>query len=142
MPSDDEELQRIRERMLRQFMSQGREPSMEVRVVNTEPVPLTDSDFDSFVSSKRYVVVDFWAPWCAPCRMVSPIVEQLAKDYAGKIDFAKVNVDDNPMVASRFMIRSIPTIMFFANGKPVDAVIGAVPRAFLETKIKRNFVLN
>jgi thioredoxin 1 len=77
------------------------------------------------------VVVDFWAPWCAPCRMVAPIIEQLAEEYDGRVRFAKVNVDEAPGVASRYGIRSIPTIGIFRDGEPVNGVVGAVPKQVL-----------
>lgn len=76
-------------------------------------------------------VVDFWAPWCAPCRMVAPIIESLAEEYEGKVSFAKVNVDEVPGVASRYGIRSIPTIGIFKNGEAINGVVGAVPKQVL-----------
>ena len=81
-------------------------------------------------------VVDFWAPWCGPCRMVGPIVEQLAREYAGKVAFGKLNVDENPMVAGSFGIQSIPTMIAFQNGKAVDGLLGAVPKAQIEKLFK------
>lgn len=89
-------------------------------------VTITDSSFKSEVlESKMPVVVDFWAPWCAPCRIVSPIIDELAKDYAGKVKVGKMNVDENPDVPGQFGIMSIPTILIFKNGKPVKTMIGA-----------------
>jgi len=81
------------------------------------------------------VMVDFWAVWCGPCRMIAPTVEELAKEYAGKIKVAKLNTDENQDIASRYKIMGIPTIMFFKNGERVDQIVGAVPKGQLKAKI-------
>lgn len=97
---------------------------------------VTTGTFDNMVlQSPNLVMVDFWATWCGPCRIVAPVVEELAKDYAGKVTFVKVNTDENPDLASRFNIRGIPTLMFFKDGKQIDQVVGAVPKAQLKSKI-------
>lgn len=89
-------------------------------------IVFTDQNFDNeAMKSDVPVVVDFWAPWCAPCRVVSPIIEELAKDYQGKVKVGKLNVDDNPNTASQYGIMSIPTISIFKGGKPVKMMIGA-----------------
>ena|SRR5579872_1178330 len=96
----------------------------------------TDSSFESEVlQAKLPVLVDFWAPWCAPCRIVGPIVEELAKEYEGKIKVGKVNVDDNQQVASKFGIMSIPTLMLFKGGQPVKTMIGAQSKENLKKGI-------
>lgn len=104
--------------------------------MNNFVVEGTDSNFEmEVIKSEMPVLVDFWAPWCGPCRMVAPVVEELAKDYAGKIKVVKVNTDENGMVAGQYGIRSIPTLGIFKNGKLVDGVIGAVPKQHIEGKI-------
>lgn len=102
-------------------------------------VTVTDADFESVVEQNTgLTVVDFWATWCAPCRMIAPVLEQLAEEYAGKARVAKLDVDTNVRTASRFQVRSIPTLLFFKDGKVVDQVIGAVPKPQLEMKFKEH----
>lgn len=99
-------------------------------------INVTSSSFEKDVAQAAgLVVVDFWATWCGPCKIISPIVEELATEYAGKAAFGKINTDENPDLASRFNIRGIPTLMFFKNGKNVDQLVGAVPKATLAAKI-------
>jgi thioredoxin 1 len=101
--------------------------------------PVTDANFETEVEKHDgLAVVDFWATWCGPCRMIAPIVEQLAADYAGKAKVLKLDVDTNQRTAMRFNIRSIPQILFFKNGKVVDTVVGAVPRTTLEAKFREH----
>ncbi|MCS7138294.1 MAG: thioredoxin [Candidatus Caldarchaeum sp.] len=130
--SYDDELERIRMRKLAEMMSR-REAQAKPPI--SEPVELNDLNFDEFVSKNNFVVVDFWAEWCAPCRAIAPVVKELAKQYAGKVVFGKLNVDENPRTASRFSIMGIPTLLFFKGGKLVDMVVGAVPKRVLEARI-------
>ncbi|MFA5353332.1 MAG: thioredoxin [Thermodesulfovibrionales bacterium] len=96
----------------------------------------TGANWDKDVlQSNGLVMVDFWAVWCGPCRMVAPTVEELAKEYAGKVTIGKLNTDENPDVASKYKIMGIPTIMFFKNGEKVDQVVGAVPKPQLKAKL-------
>ncbi len=133
----DENIDQIREKVLHRMMNDNDTS----KSVSTKPMKLTDQNFVQEVQKADLMVVDFWAEWCGPCQYVSPVIEELASDYAGKVSFGKLNVDENPMVSQKFMIRSIPTIMFFKNGKMVDAQIGAVPKQFLDQKIKKHMAL-
>jgi thioredoxin 1 len=102
-------------------------------------VEVTDDNFATEVEGNQgLTVVDFWATWCAPCRMIAPMVEQLASDYSGKVRVGKLDVDSNQKTAMRFNVRSIPTILFFKDGKLVDQVVGAVPKPALEAKFKEH----
>ncbi|MGA7952274.1 MAG: thioredoxin [Gloeobacterales cyanobacterium] len=101
--------------------------------------PVTDATFkDEVLDSELPVLVDFWAPWCGPCRMVAPVVDEISQQYAGRIKVVKMNTDENPEVASTYGIRSIPTLMVFKGGTRVDMVVGAVPKTTLATTLERH----
>jgi thioredoxin 1 len=100
--------------------------------------PVTDSTFKAEVlDSDAPVLVDFWAPWCGPCRMVGPVVDEIADQYGEKLKVVKVNTDENPQIASQYGIRSIPTLMIFKGGEKVDMVVGAVPKTTLSTTVEK-----
>lgn len=100
-------------------------------------IEITDQNFSETVSgSDKPVLVDFWAVWCGPCRMVGPIVEELAQEYEGKAVIGKLDVDSNPGISMEFGIRSIPTLLIFKNGKVVDKIVGAVPKSVLKGKLE------
>jgi len=98
---------------------------------------VSDTSFENEVlKSELPVLVDFWAAWCAPCRQISPIVDKLAEDYAGRIKFCKLNVDENPLAAGKFQVQSIPLLLFFKSGKVIEQIRGAVPEAVIRTKLE------
>jgi thioredoxin 1 len=106
----------------------------QIRIMALE---ITDSNFDELVlKSDKPVVVDFWAEWCGPCKMIGPLINEMSKDYEGKALVGKVNVDQNANVSAQFGVRSIPTVLFIKNGEVVDKSVGAVPKSTLETKLK------
>ena len=103
------------------------------------PIEVTDATFKQEVlEATPLTVVDFWAPWCGPCRMIAPVIEELASEYTGRVKFVKVNTDDNFESSSRYGIRGIPTIGFFKGGQLVDTVVGAVPKKTLQTTIDKH----
>ena len=132
----DEELVSIRERKKRDFMAEMNQAKDKASWPGV-PVEITDSNFESNAKQYSSLVVDCWAPWCGPCRMIAPTVEALAKDYKGKVAFGKLNTDENMSISTKFGIMSIPTLLFFKNGQLVDKMIGAVPRQQIEERMKK-----
>jgi thioredoxin 1 len=99
---------------------------------------LTQMSFqEEVIENEGVVLVDFWAPWCGPCRMVAPILEEVDRDYEGLAKVVKVNVDENPELSSQFNVMSIPTLIIFKNGQPVDGAVGALPKAAIEAKLEQ-----
>jgi thioredoxin 1 len=134
----EEELEKIRRRKLKKILDEI--SSDKNRAFPANPVEMNGENFDEMVRGNPLVVVDCWAPWCGPCRMVAPIVEELAKEYGGRILFGKLNVDDNREINLRYNIMSIPTFLIFKNGKLVDRIIGALPKNMLEKEIKKHLL--
>ena len=124
-----DELEEIREKKMHELMNQMATPKID------KPIVVSDRNFDQTIKNYRLVVVDCWAAWCAPCRMIAPVVEELAKDYSGKVVFGKLNVDENPETQQRFGIMAIPTLLVMKGGQEVDRIVGALPKSQLESKI-------
>lgn len=97
---------------------------------------VTEENFDDLVKSSSFIVIDCWAPWCGPCRMLSPIIEELAEEYPDEVTFGKLNVDENAKIAEKFGITAIPTLLFFRKGKHVDTLVGAVPKNIIKGKVQ------
>ena len=121
------------EELKKQLIYRGRNMSEEMP---DTPLEVTDADFDDAVKKYKTIVIDCWAPWCGPCRMIGPIIEELAKEMQGKIVFGKLNVDENPSISMKHQIMSIPTMLIFKNGNLIDKIIGAMPKEILKQKLE------
>jgi thioredoxin 1 len=132
----DRELEDIRRKKMEEMQAMAEGRSMEGTMPDT-PVTVEDSTFDQLVGRYNLMVIDCWASWCGPCLMVAPIVDELARSYAGKVVFGKLNVDENPQTAGRFGIMSIPTLLIVKNGSEVDRIVGAVPKQVIESTVRK-----
>jgi thioredoxin 1 len=121
------------EQLKKQYIKGGK--TMEKKWPDT-PIHLIDADIDETITKFPTIVIDCWAPWCGPCRMIGPIIEELAKDMQGKIVFGKLNVDENPQTSMKYGIMSIPTMLVFKNGQLVDRFVGAMPKEMVLQKLK------
>ncbi|MGD8565293.1 MAG: thioredoxin [Candidatus Bathyarchaeota archaeon] len=129
---EDEELERIKRKKMKELMRLG-----ENKVMSDKPVQITDSDFNEIISKHPIVLVDCWAPWCGPCTAIAPIVEEIAREYSGKVFVGKLNVDQNPMTANSFQIMGIPTLLIIKEGKEVDRIVGLVPKQNIQTRLEK-----
>lgn len=124
-----DELEQIREKKLRELREQMSTPKID------KPIVVSDRNFDQTTKSYPLLIVDCWAAWCAPCRAIAPIVDELAKEYSGKVVFGKLNVDENPETTQRFNVMAIPTLLVMKDGQEVDRVVGILPKNQLEAKV-------
>lgn len=131
--SDDKEVERIRKEKAKDLTRKADNPAKKPM----EPITVTDATFQETINKNSAVVIDCWAPWCGPCRMMSPIVDEMARENGDRITFGKLNVDENPEVTCNFNVMSIPTLLVFKDGKLVDRIVGAMPKPTLEERINR-----
>jgi thioredoxin 1 len=131
---EENEIEQIRLKKIKAMLDKAtKQPSS----VDKQPIVLTDGNFSTNIAANELMVVDFWAPWCGPCRSVGPIIEELASQYSGKVRFGKMNVDENQVVPSTFRVMSIPTIIVFHRGKAVERIVGAYPKTQIEAIFRR-----
>ncbi|MFW5928148.1 MAG: thioredoxin [Thermoplasmatota archaeon] len=130
--TEDKEVEELKQKMVEEMMNED-EKSLDYP---DSPITLTDSDFQEKLEKYPLVLVDFWAAWCGPCKMMEPVIEDLAQEYEGDIVFGKLNVDQNQRVPSQFQVSGIPTLILFKNGEMVDRMVGAQNKQMLEQKIK------
>jgi thioredoxin 1 len=134
--SMDDELARIREKRRQELTDKMKHTGKAGSISNVD-----EMHFKEFISTHPFAVIDFWAEWCGPCRRVAPVMDELAKEFAGKVAFGKCNTDDNRVLAMEFNISAIPAIMLFKNGQLADRIIGAYPKEAVREKIVRRFGL-
>jgi thioredoxin 1 len=103
-----------------------------------KPLKVTDANIDEILEKNRLLLVDFWAEWCGPCRMIAPVIEEIAREHGGRLVVAKLNVDENPHTAMRFQTMSIPTLILFREGKLVERIVGAAPKGMIEARLQRH----
>ena len=128
----DEELKHIKERKLAEFRARKR--------MNIGPVHVTDADFDETIKKHPLALIDFWAAWCGPCRALAPTIEELSREYIGKVFVGKLDVDENPQKAEGYQVFSIPTLLVLRNGKEVERIVGCVPKKHIENALKKHIV--
>ncbi len=134
----DDELARLREKRMQELTGKMKEGEKKA----AGGVSMVDElHFREFISTNPFAVIDFWAEWCGPCRRIAPVMDELSKEFAGKVAFGKCNTDDNRRIAMEFTISAIPAIMLFSHGRLVDRIIGAYPREAIRDRIVRAFSL-
>lgn len=139
---EDEELERIKRKKLRELMNRFSEKEKNEEIPTI--IKVNDDDFQEKVlelSKKVPVIVDFYADWCAPCRILSPTLEKIAREYKGKIVLAKVNVDESQIIAGEFNIMSVPTVIIFKDGTPIESFVGALPEPHIKDLLKRRRII-
>ena len=135
--SSDVEAEQIKQKKMAEMMGKTGQQSAGPEWPG-EPVEVSDADFEAFVKKYPKVVIDCWAPWCGPCRMLSPTIDAMAKDMKGRIVFGKLNTDDNFFTSGKYRISGIPTLLIFKDGQLVDRMVGAAPRNMVEAQLRKS----
>ena len=133
----DDELARLREKRKQELAEKMKPPEKTANVSNID-----ETHFQEYISTNQFVIVDFWAEWCGPCRRIAPIMDELSKEFAGKVAFGKCNTDDNRQLSMKFNISAIPAMLLFSHGQLVERIIGAYPKDAIRETIIRKFSLN
>jgi len=134
MSNEDEELKRIKETKLKELVRRKK----ETHEMNAKPVHVSDAIFSKMVQENPLALIDCWASWCGPCVALAPTIDELAKEYAGKVFIGKLDVDENPKTAESFKVFSIPTMLIMKNGVEVDRIVGLCPKKQIEDKLKKH----
>jgi thioredoxin 1 len=129
---ENAELKRIRENKLRRSLGE------KTKEMSTEPIIVTDSNFNETIKKHSLILIDFWAPWCGPCRALHPTIEELTREYAGRIMIGKLNVDENPNTAECYQVYSIPTLIIMKDGSEADRIVGLVPKKHIEAVLSKH----
>ena len=132
-----DELEEIKKRKMEKMMNEMNKPNEPAIELPGKPIIVTDASVEAASNQYPILILDCWAEWCGPCRMIAPIIEELAGEMKGKVVFGKLNVDDNPHTANKYRISAIPTLMIFKNGKLIDKLVGAFPKPSLVAKIQK-----
>lgn len=133
MKEEDIEIEKIHYKKMRELLFKN----IKKEGILNNPIEINNENFNENLQKYNNLIIDFWAEWCAPCKAIAPIIEELAKEYEGKIVFGKINVDENQEIAAKFLIMSIPTLIFFKNGKEVNRIIGLVPKEIINKEIEK-----
>jgi len=137
MIENDPELEQIRRRKMQQLATTATKKDA-LQEILSDPITLEDTTFNRITQQYPLMVIDCWATWCGPCAMVAPVIDELARDYAGRVVFGKLNVDENPETAMKYGVMSIPTLLILKSGREVERIVGAVPRQLIEGKLRRH----